>query len=134
MMEERSADYDEQDQAEVGRGQKTYDFGTVHGRWRRLEGPEDGLDRMDGEAGAEGVVAVVREAGATFLGPIFDELGGVVCTGGTIRSHIGIISREYRVPGVSGMVCAVEGEEPVDGTVVALDATGDDGIILIPTR
>ena len=92
------------------------------------------MDLMDGEAGAEGVVAVVRDAGATFLGPIFDELAGVVCTGGTIRSHIGIISREYRVPGVIGMVFAVEGEEPVDGTVVALDATGDDGIILIPAR
>jgi hypothetical protein len=38
------------------------------------------------------------------------------------------------VPGVIGMVFAVEGEEPVDGTVVALDATGDDGIILMPTR
>jgi len=89
---------------------------------------------MDGEAGAEGVVAVVRDAGATFLGPIFEELAGVVCTGGTIRSHIGIISREYRVPGVIGMVFAVEVEEPVNGTMVELDATGDDGIILIPAR
>ena len=134
MMGQRSKDHDEQWQAEVGRGQKTYDFGTVHGQWRRLEGPEDVLDLMDGEAGAEGVVAVVRDAGATFLGPIFDELAGVVCTGGTIRSHIGIISREYRVPGVIGMVFAVEGEEPVDGTVVELDGTGDDGIILIPAQ
>ncbi|MEE3353207.1 MAG: PEP-utilizing enzyme [Actinomycetota bacterium] len=134
MMEQRSAGHDEQDHSEVGRGQKTYDFGTVCGHWRRLEGPEDVLDLMDGEAGAEGVVAVVRDAGATFLGPIFEELVGVVCTGGTIRSHIGIISREYRVPGVIGMVFAVEVEEPVNGTMVELDATGDDGIILIPAR
>ncbi|MBF43835.1 MAG: hypothetical protein CL446_05315, partial [Acidimicrobiaceae bacterium] len=134
MIEQRPDGHDEQDRAEVGRGQKTYDFGTVHGRWRRFEGPEDVLDLMDGEVGAEGVVAVVHDAGATFLGPIFDELVGVVCTGGTIRSHIGIISREYRVPGVIGMVFAVEGEEPVDGTVVELDGTGDDGVILIPAR
>ena len=126
MMEQRSAGHDEQDRAEVGRGQKTYDFGTVHGRWRRFEGPEDVLDLMDGEAGAEGVVAVVRDAGATFLGPIFDELVGVVCTGGTIRSHIGIISREYRIPGV---VATVLSEEPDEGTEVELDATGPDGVV-----
>ena len=38
------------------------------------------------------------------------------------------------MPGVIGMVFAVEGEEPVDGTVVELDGTGDDGVILIPAR
>lgn len=109
---------------EVGRGQKTYDFGTARGRWVRLEGPDDVLGLMD--AGADGLVAVVRDAGATFLGPVFDELAGVVCTGGTIRSHIGIVSREYRVPGV---VAAVLSEEPDEGAEVELDATGPDGVV-----
>jgi len=52
------------------------------------------------DAGADGLVAVARDAGGTFLGPVFDELAGVVCTGGTIRSHIGIVSRKYRVSGL----------------------------------
>ena len=110
--------------AEVGRGQKTYDFGTVQGRWVRLEGPDDVLGLMDGETGAEGMVAVVRDAGATFLGR----------TGGTIRSHIGIISREYRVPGVVALVLDPEGVEPPDGTEVELDASGDDGVVRITGR
>ena len=110
--------------SEVGRGQKTYDVGTARGRWVRLEGPDDVLGLMD--AGADGLVAVVRDAGATFLGPVFDELAGVVCTGGTIRSHIGIVSREYRVPGV---VAAVLSEEPDEGAEVELDATGPDGVV-----
>ena len=109
--------------SEVGRGQKTYDFGRARGRWVRLEGPDDVLGLMD--AGAAGLVAVVRDAGATFLGPVFDELAGVVCTGGTIRSHIGIVSREYRVPGV---VATVLSEEPDEGAEVELDATGPDGV------
>ncbi|MED5599807.1 MAG: PEP-utilizing enzyme [Actinomycetota bacterium] len=109
---------------EIGHGQKTYDYGLRRGRWLRLEGPEDVLDLMD--TGADGIVAVVRDAGATFLGPIFDELAGVVCTGGTIRSHIGIVSREYRVPGV---IAAQLTEEPADGTEVELDASGDEGVI-----
>ncbi|HBA94591.1 MAG TPA: hypothetical protein DCZ35_01995 [Acidimicrobiaceae bacterium] len=113
---------------EIGRGQKTYDYGLRRGRWLRLEGPEDVLDLMD--TGADGIVAVVRDAGATFLGPIFDELAGVVCTGGTIRSHIGIVSREYRVPGV---IAAQLTDEPVNGTEVELDASGDEGVIRLVT-
>ena len=97
---------------------------------------------MDCETGAEGVVAVVRDAGATFLGPIFDELTGVVCTGGTIRSHIGIISREYRIPGVIAFefdtVDVFEGEpeglaEPMNDTVVELDGAGVDGVVRTAT-
>lgn len=103
---------------QIGRGDPTYDFGTARGEWRRLEGPPDVLDLMD--RGAGGIVAVVRDAGATFLSPIFDELAGVVCTGGTIRSHIGIVSREFRVPGVIAAEVLVE---PDDGTMVELDGT-----------
>jgi len=78
------------------------------------------LDLMD--SGAEGVVAAIRDAGATFLSPIFDELAGVVCTGGTIRSHIGIISREFQVPGVIG---AQIDDEPDAGTEVELSSSGE---------
>ena len=52
---------------------------------------------------AEGVVACVADAGATFLAPIFDELTAVVCLSGTPQSHIGIVSREYQVPCVMSM-------------------------------
>ena len=50
------------------------------------------------DTSAEGVVACVADAGATFLAPIFDELTAVVCLSGTPQSHIGIVSREYQVP------------------------------------
>jgi len=93
--------------------------GALRIRGGRLHGPDDVLDLMD--TGAEGIVAVIRDAGATFLSPIFEELAGVVCTGGTIRSHIGIVSREFQVPGV---VAAVIDDEPADGTEVELDGSG----------
>ncbi|MCH2432959.1 MAG: PEP-utilizing enzyme [Acidimicrobiales bacterium] len=109
---------------EIGRGRKAFDFGSVRGVWRRLEGPEDVLALMD--TGAEGLIAVIRDAGATFLAPIFEELAGVVCTGGTIRSHIGIISREFQVAGV---IAAEIGDEPEDGTEVELDGTGPVAVI-----
>src|SRR5919106_115053 len=59
----------------IGRGTKVFDAAPVRGRWRRLETPDDVLALMD--TTAEGVVACVADAGATFLAPVFDELTAV---------------------------------------------------------
>jgi len=110
---------------ELGRGAKVFDHAPVRGRWRAMEGPDDVLQLMDDGAG--GVIALVRDAGATFLAPIYHELTAVVCTGGTPRSHIGIVSREFQVPCV--MAAAFSDGEPVDGTEVEVDCSGDAGVI-----
>lgn len=110
---------------ERGTGTKVFDAAPVRGRWRLLSGPDDVLDLMD--TGADGVVACVRDAGATFLSPIFHELAGVVCTAGTPRSHIGIVSREFQVPCVMGL--AFTGDEPIDGDEVELDCSGEHGVL-----
>ena len=112
---------------EVGRGAKVFDHAPVRGTWRALEGPDDVLDLMD--TGAEGIVALVRDAGATFLAPVYHELTGVVCTSGTVRSHIGIVSREFQIPCVMGTTFA--GDEPDDGAEVEIDCSGDDGIVRV---
>ena len=59
---------------EIGRGAKVFDAAPVRGRFLPMEGPDDVLALMD--TGAEGVVALVRDAGATFLAPIYHELTG----------------------------------------------------------
>lgn len=110
---------------EVGRGTKVFDHAPVAGAWRLLEGPDDVLELMD--VGAEGVVAVVRDAGATFLAPIYHELTAIVCTSGTVRSHIGIVSREFQVPCIMGLAFA--DAEPADGTEVEVDCTGAEGVL-----
>ncbi|MHB8467889.1 MAG: PEP-utilizing enzyme [Acidimicrobiales bacterium] len=110
---------------DIGHGAKVFDHDPVTGTWRLLAGPDDVLDLMD--TTAKGVVAVVRDAGATFLAPIYDELTAIVCTGGTPRSHIGIVSREFQVPCVMGAVFP-DGEPP-DGAPVEVDCTGPEGVI-----
>ena len=110
---------------EVARGAKVFDAPPVRGPWKAMEGPEDVLAFMD--AGASGVVALVREAGATFLAPIYHELAAVVCTNGTPRSHIGIVSREFGVPCVMGAV--FDGDEPRDGDEVEVDCSGEEGVV-----
>lgn len=77
--------------------------------------------------GAEGVVALVRDAGATFLAPIYHELTAVICTGGTLRSHIGIVSREFQIPCVMG--AEFEGPLPELGSTVEVDCSGDRGVV-----
>jgi signal transduction protein with GAF and PtsI domain len=110
---------------EIGRGAKVFDAAPVRGRFLAVEGPDDVLELMD--SGADGVVALVRDAGATFLAPIYHELTGIICTSGTLRSHIGIVSREFQVPCVMG--CVFAGEEPAADSEVELDCSGDEGIV-----
>jgi signal transduction protein with GAF and PtsI domain len=110
---------------EIGRGAKVFDAAPVRGRFLPMEGPDDVLELMD--SGAEGVVALVRDAGATFLAPIYHELTAIICTSGTVRSHIGIVSREFQVPCV--MACTFAGDEPQRGAEVELDCSGAEAVV-----
>src|SRR3954447_8842013 len=110
---------------DIGTGTRGFETAPVQGQWRRLSAPADVLALMD--TTAEGVVACVADAGATFLAPIFDELAAVVCLSGTPQSHIGIVSREYQVPCVMG--AAFAGAEPADGDAVEVDCSGALGVL-----
>ena len=110
--------------SDIGTGTKVFEASPVQGAWRTLSSPDDVLALMDSTA--EGVVACVADAGATFLAPIFDELTAVVCLAGTPMSHIGIVSREYQIPCVMGTVLDAQ---PDDGAVVEVDCSGEQGIV-----
>ena len=110
---------------ELGRGEKVFDHPPVQGTLRHLDSPEDVLALLD--TGADGVVALVRDAGATFLAPLYHELTAVLCTSGTRRSHIGIVSREFQLPCV--MSAAFANSEPADGSVVEVDCSGPEAVI-----
>ncbi len=105
---------------EIATGTRVFAAEPVHGRWRRLDAPDDVLALMDDSA--VGVIACVADAGATFLAPIFDDLAAVVCLSGTPLSHIGIVSREYQVPCVMGAVLHA-GEWPSDGDEITVDCS-----------
>jgi len=46
----------------------------------------------------EGTIAIIDDSGGTLTAPILGQFTGVVCLGGTVRSHLGILTREYNVP------------------------------------
>jgi len=43
-------------------------------------------------------VAIIDDSGGTLTAPILEEFKGVICAGGTVRSHLGILTREYGIP------------------------------------
>jgi len=110
---------------EVGRGMKVFDHAPVQGVWRALNGPEDVLALM--EHPVDDVVAVIKDAGATFLTPLYHELAAVVCTSGTPRSHIGIVCREFQLPCI--VSASFASGAPQDGAAVEVDCSADEGVI-----
>ncbi|HEY3653807.1 MAG TPA: PEP-utilizing enzyme [Steroidobacteraceae bacterium] len=44
------------------------------------------------------LIAIIDDSGGTLTAPILDKFKGVICAGGTVRSHLGILTREYGIP------------------------------------
>ncbi|MFC8047227.1 hypothetical protein [Nocardia sp. NPDC057353] len=67
----------------------------------------------------EHTIAVIDDSGGTLTAPVLEGFHGVICLGGTVRSHLGILAREYRVPTL--MNCRIDGL--ADGDRVELETT-----------
>ncbi|TDK45707.1 PEP-utilizing enzyme [Antarcticimicrobium luteum] len=46
----------------------------------------------------ENTIAIIDDSGGTLTAPILEQFKGVICAGGSTRSHLGILTREYGVP------------------------------------
>lgn len=67
----------------------------------------------------DGTIAVIDDSGGTLTAPIIESFVGVICLGGTVRSHLGILAREYDVPTL--MNCKID--TLVDGDIVEIEVT-----------
>lgn len=45
-----------------------------------------------------GTIAIIDDSGGTLTAPILEQFAAVICAGGTVRSHLGILTREYGIP------------------------------------
>jgi len=43
-------------------------------------------------------VALIDDSGGTLTAPILNQFAAILCLGGTVRSHLAILSREYAIP------------------------------------
>jgi hypothetical protein len=82
----------------VGYGDNVMSFpANVFGIARYVRTTEDVMEMMENGVPAD-TIGVVDDAGGTLTAPILAEFKAVVCLGGTVRSHFGILSREYGIP------------------------------------
>lgn len=66
-----------------------------------------------------GTIAVIDDSGGTLTAPIIEGFAGVICLGGSVRSHLGILAREYDVPTL--MNCQIDTLN--DGDIVEIEVT-----------
>lgn len=66
-----------------------------------------------------GTVAIIDDSGGTLTAPILEQFAGVICAGGTVRSHLGILTREYGIPCV--MNAKISGIK--EGDLVEIECT-----------
>jgi phosphohistidine swiveling domain-containing protein len=45
-----------------------------------------------------GTIMIVDDSGGTLTAPVLEKFAGVLCAGGTTRSHLAILTREYNIP------------------------------------
>jgi len=69
----------------------------VEGTARLIGTVETVLDMVTNGVPPE-TIAIIDDSGGTLTAPILEHFTGVVCMGGTVRSHLGILTREYGVP------------------------------------
>lgn len=58
----------------------------------------DHVLRCLNEGVPDNTIAIIDDSGGTLTAPILEKFKGVICAGGTIRSHLGILTREYGIP------------------------------------
>jgi hypothetical protein len=89
---------DEQGRPILGRGDNVFRAkADVSGAARFVSKVETVMEMLTGGV-PDHTIAIIDDSGGTLTAPILGDFAGVVCMGGTIRSHLGILTREYGVP------------------------------------
>ncbi len=89
------------------------------GRLHRFDTVDDVLAVLDDGTDPNTLVALVQDAGATFLAPLEADLAGILCRSGDVESHLAIVSRDFRIPALMGFSFSVD-PEPENGAEVRI--------------
>lgn len=89
---------DEQGRPIVGTGDNVFKAPADVTGIARYISDVDKVMEMLTEGVPENTVAIIDDSGGTLTAPILGDFTAVVCMGGTVRSHLGILTREYNVP------------------------------------
>jgi hypothetical protein len=89
---------DEQGRPVVGVGDNVFKApADVEGTARFVSDVETVMNMLTDGVPAE-TIAIIDDSGGTLTAPVLGDFAAVICMGGTVRSHLGILTREYAVP------------------------------------
>jgi phosphohistidine swiveling domain-containing protein len=89
---------DEEGRPIVGAGDNVFKApADVSGTARYISDVDKVMEMLTGGV-PDNTVAIIDDSGGTLTAPILGDFKAVVCMGGTVRSHLGILTREYNVP------------------------------------
>jgi phosphohistidine swiveling domain-containing protein len=89
---------DEQGRPVVGMGDNVFRAAAdVEGTARFVSTVEAVMEMLTGGVPPE-TIAIIDDSGGTLTAPVLGDFTAVICMGGTVRSHLGILTREHNVP------------------------------------
>ena len=72
-------------------------------------------------------IAIVDDSGGTLTAPVLEKFKGVLCAGGTTRSHLAILTREYGIPCLmNSRLSGIKDGERIEVEISARAKTGED--------
>lgn len=72
-------------------------------------------------------IAIVDDSGGTLTAPVLEQFKGVLCAGGTTRSHLAILTREYGIPCLMNVkLSGIKDGQRIEVECTARAKTGDD--------
>jgi signal transduction protein with GAF and PtsI domain len=72
-------------------------------------------------------IAVIDDSGGTLTAPILEHFKAIVCMGGSVRSHLGILSREHGIPCLmNAKVAGIKNGDRLELNVTAPAKTAQD--------
>lgn len=89
---------DEQGRVLVGQGDNLVQAAANLRGTARFISSIDQVTEMLIDGVPDDTVAVIDDSGGTLTAPILEGFKAVLCKGGTVRSHLGILTREYGIP------------------------------------
>ena len=72
-------------------------------------------------------IAIVDDSGGTLTAPVLEKFRGVLCAGGTTRSHLAILTREYNIPCLMNVrLSGIKDGDRLEVECTARSRTGED--------
>jgi signal transduction protein with GAF and PtsI domain len=81
----------------VGGGDNVFKANDVTGVARFISDVDRVMDMLTDGVPPD-TVAIIDDSGGTLTAPILEKFTAVVCKGGSVRSHLGILTRGYQIP------------------------------------